>query len=253
MIDTHAHLNIKEFSTQINEILNRAKAQGVKKIIVIGMDEETNEIAVRLAEQYQMLYASVGIHPGYVENGETQSIIKWLKHPKVVAIGECGIDLYWNRDNFDLQKKIFIEQIELAKEYKLPLIIHTRNSFTEAYDCLLPYKNTVTGVFHCFSSSLEDAKKAIDLNFYLGVDGPITFPKSTELRELVEAIDLKHWLIETDSPYLAPVPYRGKKNEPSNLKFVAQSVADVKKTSLMEVVDRTTNNAYQLFKFGGRA
>lgn len=247
MIDTHAHLNIEDFKEDIDKVIQNAKDNNVKRIIVIGMDDASNKRAIKLSLKYEMVYATVGIHPGYVENGDAKNIIQYLNHPKVVAIGECGLDFYWTKDNVEEQKEIFKQQIILAKTYKLPLVIHTRNSFTEAYDMLKPYKGMVYGVFHCFSSNLEDAKKAIDLGFYIGIDGPVTFKKNEDLKAIIEHIDLNHILIETDSPYMAPVPYRGKRNEPAHLKYVAQKIAEIKKISLQSVVDITTVNSYQLF------
>lgn len=250
MIDTHAHLNVENYENNLEEILEHAKNNGVKKIIVIGMDDKTNKIAIDLASNYEMLYASVGIHPSYVNDPfDFNHLEADLKKHKVVAVGECGIDLYWQKENLTLQKKVFHEQILLAIKYNLPLIIHTRNSFSECYEVLKPYKGQVKGVFHCFSSSIEDAYKAIDLGFYLGVDGPITYKKNNELVEIVQKIDLKHWLIETDSPYLSPVPFRGKENRPGNVLEVAKKIAEIKEISLNEVIDVTTKNADALFRF----
>ena len=152
-----------------------------------------------------------------------------------------------------MQRSIFIEQIELAKRFKLPLVIHTRSSFEEAYQCLVSSKGKVTGVFHCFSSNLKDAKRAIDLGFYIGIDGPITFKKAEDLVDIVQNIDLKHILVETDSPYLAPMPYRGKRNEPAHTKYVVEKIAEIKKISVEEVMKQTTENAYNLFNLGGKS
>jgi len=251
IIDTHAHLNTEEYKDDLNEVLKRAQKNNVNKIIVIGMDEASNELAISLANEHDMLYATVGVHPGYVDHETTEHLESIVTKKKVVAIGECGIDLHWRQDNYDLQRSIFIEQIELAKRFKLPLVIHTRSSFEEAYQCLLPSKGKVTGVFHCFSSDLKDAKRAIELGFYIGIDGPITFKKAEELVEIVENIDLKHILVETDSPYLAPMPFRGKRNEPAYTKYVVEKIAEIKKISVAEVMKQTTENAHVLFKLGG--
>lgn len=251
IVDTHAHLNTEEYQNDMNDVLKRARINHVNQIIVIGMDETSNELAIRLAEKHEMLYATVGVHPGYVDNQTTDHLEALLTHKKVVAVGECGIDLHWRQDNYDLQKSIFLEQIELAKRFKLPLVIHTRSSFDEAYQCLLPSKGKVTGVFHCFSSNLEDAKRAIELGFYIGIDGPITFKKAEELVRIVEQIDLKHILVETDSPYLAPLPFRGKRNEPAYTKYVVEKIAQIKNISVEEVMKQTTENAKVLFKLGG--
>ncbi len=251
MIDTHAHLNTEEFKDDLDASILRAIEHKIEHIIVIGMDEASNQRAIEIAETYDFIYASVGIHPGYVDQGNTEYLSNLLKHPKVVAIGECGLDFYWTKENIEKQKDVFIKQIELAVESKFPLVIHTRNSFTEAYELIKPYQGKVTGVFHCFSSNVDDAKKAIDLGFYIGIDGPVTYKKALETVELVKNIDLKHLLIETDSPYLAPVPFRGKRNEPSYIRFVAEKIAEIKEVSLAEVIKQTSLNAKMLFNIGG--
>ena len=253
IVDTHAHLNTEDYQEDLEDVLIRSKMNDVNQIIVIGMDEETNLKAIELAEEHDMLFATVGVHPGYVDNQTTDHLESLLNKKKVVAIGECGIDLHWRQDNYELQRSIFIEQIELAKRFKLPLVIHTRSSFEEAYQCLVSSKGKVTGVFHCFSSNLKDAKRAIDLGFYIGIDGPITFKKAEDLVEIVQNIDLKHILVETDSPYLAPMPYRGKRNEPAHTKYVVEKIAEIKKISVEEVMKQTTENAYNLFNLGGKS
>ncbi|MDO9628407.1 MAG: TatD family hydrolase [Acholeplasmataceae bacterium] len=251
IIDTHTHLNTDDFQNDMDAVLERAVKAGVGKIIVIGMDEASNHIAIKLAENHEMLFATVGVHPGYVEGSTTNHLESLLNHKKVVAIGECGLDFYWKTDNKELQYKVFKEQIELAVKKKLPLIIHTRDSFTEAYEMLLPYKGKVSGVFHCFSSDFKDAQKAVDLGFYIGIDGPITFKKNEVLVELVQKIDLNYILVETDSPYMAPMPYRGKRNEPSYTRYVVEKIAQIKGLSLEEVSRITTKNAHKLFHLGG--
>jgi TatD DNase family protein len=251
IIDTHAHLNADEFKEDFEEVLSRAKANDVQLILVIGTDEESNKIAIQQAETHEMVYATVGVHPGSCESSTTNHLKALTLNKKVVAIGECGLDLYWKKENIELQKKVFIEQIELAKKTKLPLIIHTRNSFEEAYQCLLPYQKEVKGVFHCFSSGVIDAKRAIDLGFYIGIDGPITYKKSTDLIEIVQQIDLKHILVETDSPYMTPTPYRGKRNEPGYVHLVVEKIAEIKGLTIEEVKRQTTQNAFDLFHLGG--
>ncbi len=251
IIDTHAHLNMDEFNDDLDQVLERAFEQGVKGILVIGMDEPSNLKAIRLAKAHDMLYATAGVHPGFVDHATTDHLKALLSENKVVAIGECGLDFYWQTDNKDIQIKVFKEQIELAAQTGLPLVIHTRNSFQEAYDCLLPYQGKVTGVFHCFSSDVTDAKKAIDLGFKIGLDGPVTYKNSQILQKLIQEIDLSHLLVETDSPYMTPVPYRGKRNEPSYVTHVVKKIAEIKAMTVHEVATVTTQNAIDLFKLGG--
>ena len=251
IFDTHAHLNTDDFKDDIKQVITHAYQNDVTTILVIGMDEYHNKKAIELAEIFDHLYATVGVHPGYVDESTTDHLSPLISHDKVIAIGECGLDLYWKQDNLELQKKVFIEQIELSILHDLPLIIHTRNSFTEAYECLLPYKGRVRGVFHCFSSDLQDAIKAIDLGFMIGVDGPITYKNAKDIKEIVEKIDLSHVLVETDSPYLSPIPHRGKRNEPAHTKEVVKKIAEIKKMEVANVAEITTQNAYRLFRLGG--
>ena len=250
MIDTHCHVNIEEFEKDSDQVIKDAIASGVKKMIVIGIDQKSNLKAIAIAEQYEEVYVAVGIHPSVCEEENFDDLIKLISHPKVVAIGECGIDLYWQQDNLEKQKEVFIKQIELSILHKLPLIIHTRNSFKEAYDCVIPYKNKARGVFHCFSSNLEDAFKAIGLGFYVGIDGPVTFKNAKDIKEIAKEIPLDRILIETDSPYLSPHPLRGKRNEPKNLRYIALALSEIKSCDIKEVIQETTSNAINLFKLG---
>ncbi len=251
IVDTHAHLNTDDFKDDLEVVLERSMNHGVTKIICIGMDESSNRLAIDIARKHEMVYATVGVHPGYVDTSTTDHLEKLFSEEKVVAIGECGLDYYWRKDNKALQEKVFKEHIDLAVKTKLPLVIHTRDSFTEAYEMLLPYKGKVTGVFHCFSSDLLDAKKAVELGFYIGMDGPITFKKNDVLVELIQGIDLSRILVETDSPYMAPMPYRGKRNEPGYTKYVVEKIAEIKGLTFEEVSKITTKNAYDLFHLGG--
>lgn len=253
MIDTHAHLNIEIFESDIKKVVEHARLKHIQNIICIGMEKQSNLKAIELAKKFSIIYPTVGIHPGYVDDDQDIKHLEGLiQTEKVIAVGECGIDLYWRKDNFDLQKKIFIRQIELSIKYQLPLVIHMRSSFNEIYEILKPYQGQVKGVFHCFSSHVEDAKKAIDLGFYIGIDGPVTFKNSEELKRVVQAIDLEYILIETDSPYLAPHPYRGKRNEPAYLSYIVDAIADLKEVTKDVVITQTTENAKKLFKIGGQ-
>ncbi len=253
IVDTHAHLNTDDYNHNLEQILTNAFNHQVKKIIVIGTDEASNRRAIKLAHDHEMLFATVGVHPEYADQMTTDHLESLLNEKKVVAIGECGIDLHWRKDNLEKQKKIFTEQIELANRFKLPLVIHTRSAFEQAYQCLLPFKGEVNGVFHCFSSDLKDAKRAVELGFYIGIDGPITFKKNQELAKIVLEIDFNRILVETDSPYMAPTPFRGKTNEPAYTKYVVEKIAEIKGLSVEEVMKQTTQNAYKLFNLGGQS
>lgn len=252
MIDTHAHLNMKDFQEDMDQVIESAKEKGLSHIIVIGMDHASSLRAIELAETYDIVYATVGLHPGYVDEDDVHFIKPLLSHPKVVGIGECGLDFYWQKDNELKQRKAFQYQIELAKETGLPLVIHTRNSFLEAYDMVYPFKGKIKGVFHCFSSHLEDAIKTIDLGFYIGIDGPITYKKNDELINIVKNIDLHYLLIETDSPFLTPTPLRGQRNEPGHVKFVLEKIADVLQLDVKTLDAQTTENTFKLFNLGGK-
>ncbi len=251
IVDTHLHLNVEAYDNDLDEVIKTAYSRGITKLIVIGMDEKTSLRAIEIAEKYEHVFASVGLHPGYVDDHCTNFIEPLLSHPKVVAIGETGLDLYWRNDNFEKQKQMFINQIELSIKHKMPLIIHTRNSFNEAFEIVEKFRNKAYGVFHCFSSDLIDAKKVIELGYYIGIDGPITFKNPKDILEIVQKIDLKHVLVETDSPYLAPMPYRGKRNEPSYLLEIVRKIADIKNMTVEEISSITTQNAHNLFHLGG--
>ena len=248
IIDTHAHLNTSQFDQDVDQVIINANNNNVNKIIVVGMDLIHNQKALMLANQYDNLYATVGIHPTSVEDEKLKDLIPLLNKNKVVALGEIGIDLYWETKNLKLQQFLFEEQIKLAITHNLPIIIHTRNSFKEAYDIVKLYKGQVRGVFHSFSSNLLDAKLAIELGFYIGISGVVTFNKAYELHEVVKEIPLNYLLLETDSPYLAPTPFRGKRNEPSYTKYVLEEVAKIKKIDKEEVARVTTLNAIKLFR-----
>jgi TatD DNase family protein len=252
IIDTHAHLNTKEFECDLDEVLLRAKESLVSKVLVIGMDNDSNKLAIKLAEEHEMLYATVGIHPSYVDQEDISHLFLLTNHKKVVAIGECGLDYYWQKDNKEVQEKIFLEQVKLSIELKLPLVIHTRNSFDEAYQILKPFKGLAKGVFHCFSSNLDDAKKAVDLGFLIGIDGPVTYKNNKDLVDILTHIDLKYILVETDSPYLSPIPVRSKRNEPSHIKYVVKKIAEIKNITEETVMTVTSNNAIDLFNLGGK-
>ena len=247
MIDTHAHINDLCYDNDIDDVIALAHTNGIKKVIVVGTSIESSTKAIMMAKMHQNLYPTAGFHPTELDNLDFALLEAIIKNNKIYAIGECGIDLYWNSDNLELQKEVFIKQIELAIKYDLPIIIHTRNSFNEAYECLLPYQGKIKGVFHCFSGTLQDALKAIEIGFFLGIGGVVTFKNAIELKSIVEKIDLRYLLLETDCPYLSPTPFRGKRNEPAYIKYIIKEISNIKNVTIEVVDEITSTNATTLF------
>ena len=229
LVDTHTHLNDAKFQADVKETVQRARAVGVTRMINMGDTLESSERAVNLAESYEGLYAGVGIHPEEafeMTSREDDILAGWTDMPKVVAIGEIGLDYYWEKDEDRraLQRRIFIRQLDLARELHMPVCIHDR-----------------------YSGSYEMARELIKMGWYIGVDGPLTFKNAAKLPEIVKAMPMERLLVETDAPYMAPVPMRGKRNEPAYVRFVAEKVAELRGMTLDEVAEKTTENAVQLY------
>ncbi len=253
LIDTHAHLYFEQFDQDRDEVIQNAFKAGVKKIINIGIDLETCRQSIRLAEQYPGLYAAVGIHPND-SNGlddKTSAELKELtRHPKVVAIGEIGLDFYRNRSPVETQKKAFRLQINLAKELGLPIVIHNRQAGREILDILKSEAiDGLSGVFHCFSEDKNFAEEVLESGFFISFTGNLTFKKS-QLPEVARMIPLNQLLLETDCPFLSPEPKRGRRNEPAHMVYIAQKLADIKEIELSELEKMTTANAVRLFGLG---
>lgn len=249
MIDIHCHLEKNDYDN-IDEIINDCKKNGLEKIVVSGHDLKSSIEAVELSKKYDNVYATIGFLPDVLSSNEDNNILeleKLIVNDKVVGIGEIGLDYYWYKDNKDEQKKLFIEQLNLAKKYNKPVIIHSRESIQDCFDILKT--SNVKGAMHCFSGSVEMANEFIKIGFYISVGGVLTFKNSKNIKEVISAIPLEYILLETDSPYLTPEPYRGKKNYPYYVNFVAQHVANIKNISLEEVDNITTANANSLFDF----
>ena len=243
LIDTHCHLSNEDYEN-LNQVINNM--DGI--MIASGCDNKTNKEVLELIKKYPNVYGTLGIHPSEIDsitNDSLKNIEDNINNPKIVAIGEIGLDYYWVKDNKEKQKEIFIKQLELAKKYKKAVVIHTRESIGDAYNILKKYK--LKGTIHCFSSSLEMAKEFIKLGYKIGIGGVLTFKNSIKLQEIVKELDIKDILIETDSPYLTPEPYRGKKNEPSNVLYVAKKVSELKNMKLEDVINITSKNAVQEF------
>lgn len=264
MIDTHCHLNFAKFENDFNTVIKRATDAGVEIIINAGTSIESSKKAVELAQKYENLYAIVGIHPHHadkLEKGWENEIDKLAKQPKVLAIGEVGIDYfsYKSNDIVDpkLQKEVFIKQIEIAHDNNLPLQIHGRHAAEDIIETLTSYKNLLLdkpGMFHCFAGDKDYLKNTLDLGFYIGFDGNITYEglapgENTVLSDLVMQVPLDRLVIETDAPYLTPEPHRGSRNEPSYAIITADSIAKIKDVSFDEVNNVTTENAHKIFKF----
>jgi TatD DNase family protein len=253
MIDTHVHLNFEDYIDDLENVILDAEKAGVSHMIVIGIDEGSSRLAIELSKQYPALYASVGVHPSESENmfemqaTSTRFIEEMLKEDKVVAIGECGIDLYHEDYNLEYQQRVFKNQIELAKTYQKPLIIHSRSGVRECIDLLKPYQGQVKGVFHCFNGSKEEANEILELGFYIGVNGPITFKNAKDAKDVAIHVPIEKILIETDGPYLSPEPYRGRRNQPANVKYILKTLAQLKNMSEIDVDLITTQNAKTLF------
>ncbi|OLS34157.1 TatD family hydrolase [Bacillus sp. MRMR6] len=251
LFDTHAHLNAEQYNEDLQEVIERAQEEGVSNIVVVGFDRPTIEKAMELAENYEFIYACVGWHPVDAID-MTEADLIWIEelaaHPKVVAIGEMGLDYHWDKSPKEIQKSVFRKQIQLAKKVKLPIVIHNREATADIVEILREEgAEEVGGIMHCFSGSAEIAKECVNMNFYISLGGPVTFKNAKKPKEVAAAIPLDKLLIETDCPYLTPHPHRGKRNEPSYVKLVAEQIAEIKGISLEEVAIETTRNAKKIF------
>lgn len=251
LIDTHAHIYVPEFDNDRTFMIERAQAGGIKKIIMPAIDSASHTAMLKTEqENVETCFSMMGVHPCSIKiNHEEELKIArdHLEKRRFVAIGEIGLDFYWDITYTEQQYKAFHAQIEWALHFNIPIVIHSRDSIDECIKVVAEHqKGNLSGVFHCFSGSSEQAKRIIDLGFYLGIGGVLTFKKSG-LDKAIEDIDLSHLVLETDAPYLAPVPFRGKRNECSYIKYIAQKLAEVKNISVEEVAGITTAKAEKLF------
>ncbi|PLR80267.1 hydrolase TatD [Bacillus canaveralius] len=251
LFDTHAHLNAEQFNEDLPEVINRALEAGVTNIVVVGFDKPTITKAIELAETYEFIHASVGWHPVDAID-MTAEDLQWLEelaaHPKVVALGEMGLDYHWDKSPKEIQKEVFRKQIRLAKKVKLPIVIHNRDATADTVQILKEEgAEEIGGIMHSFSGSVEIAKQCLDMNFYISLGGPVTFKNAKTPKEVAAAIPLDRLLIETDCPYLTPHPFRGKRNEPGYVKLVAEQIAEIKGLSLPEFAEAATANAKKIF------
>lgn len=251
LIDTHVHLNNSELYNKIDEVILDAFKNNVKKLLVVGYDLDTSKLAIEIASKYEMCYAIIGFHPTEIKNYSNEEY-KWLDnastHPKVVGIGEIGYDFHWDTTTKEEQQEAFIKQIKIAIKHNLPISIHSRDAIELTYETLKEnHASIIGGVMHSFSGSKEMAKKFIDLNFYIGISGPVTFKNGRVMKEVVKNIDLKYILTETDSPYLTPHPYRGKENGPKYIPLIVDEIAKIKNVSTKEVETIVEENVKNLF------
>ena len=245
MIDTHCHLDYEDYDN-LEEVINK---MGNNIIIVSGASGQGNKHVIELCNKYDNIYCTIGIHPEEIDENIEENlkfIEENIKNPKIVGVGEIGLDYYWSKDKKEIQRKYCKIQLELAKKYNKCAVIHSRDAIEETYEILKESGYNKVNI-HCFSGSLEMAEKFIKLGCCLGIGGVLTFKNSSKLKEVVKNIDLSHLLLETDSPYLTPEPYRGKKNEPYNICFVAGEIAKLKNISQEEVFEVTTENAKRQF------
>ena len=251
LIDTHAHLYLEQFKEDIDETLERAKQEGVSEYYLPNIDSSSIESMLLLEKNYpDRCHPMMGLHPCSVNadyKTELEIVEQWLSKRPFCAIGEIGIDLYWDKTFFEEQKKAFITQVGWAKELNIPIVIHARDSLDILIDLVKKEKDErLQGIFHCFTGTPEQAKQIIDLEFYMGIGGVLTY-KNSGLDKAVEQIPLEWLVLETDSPYLTPVPYRGKRNESSYLKYVATKLSEVKKVDIEQIALSTTASAKKIF------
>jgi TatD DNase family protein len=252
IFETHAHYEDEAFDIDREELLERLPKQGIEYVVDICSSVDSVDRVLKLAEQYPYIYAAVGIHPEAAKELSEENFA-WLKekasHPKNIAIGEIGLDYYWDTSDPDTQKKWFERQMELARELKLPLVIHSRDAANDTYHMLKDAKaDSLGAIIHCFSYGVEQARQYLNMGFYLGIGGVLTFTNGKKLKEVVEFAPLEQLVLETDCPYLAPVPFRGKRNDSTNLTYVAQQVAELKKIDYDTVIRVTSENAKRFYR-----
>jgi TatD DNase family protein len=252
LIDTHCHLYLAEFAPEIQEVIQRAENEGVQQFYLPAIDSEVIQAMLEMEEVFAgKCFAMMGLHPCSVKENyhkELELVSQWLEKRPFAAVGEIGLDFYWDTTYKIEQERVFHQQIEWALHYKRPIVIHSRESMQDCIRVVQEHQNgNLRGIFHCFTGYLEDAKKITDLGFYLGIGGVLTY-KNTHLRDVLTDVSLDHLVLETDAPYLTPVPFRGKRNESSYIKYVAHKLAEVKNVPVEEVARITTANAQKIFE-----
>ena len=252
LIDTHSHIDMDNYKERFEEVLKTAFEYGVKKIVIPGVEPSGFERILSLCEKYENIYGAVGIHPeevNYFDENSEKLLKEYLKHEKIIAVGEIGLDYYWDKSQTEKQKEIFEKQILIAKEAKKPVLVHDREAHQDTFEILKKTNAAEIGVvMHCFSGSPEFAAECVKEGFYIALGGVTTFKNAKKAKEVAKTIPLDRLLLETDAPYMTPVPYRGKENQPAYVKFVAQEIANLRNISFEEVAKATTENAQRLLK-----
>lgn len=262
LTDTHCHLDLPRFNEDRAAVFERAEQAGIARILIPGIDAASSQAALELADKYDYVFAAVGVHPNHGETwqeGTLTQLRELAEHPKAVAIGEIGLDYYWDKTPKDLQDHMLGSQLDLARELGYPVVIHNREATADVLNRLLAWQDELAkddlalaerpGVLHSFSGNVEEAKQAIEANFYIGFTGPITFKNAPEVREIAAALPLDRILIETDAPYLTPHPHRGQRNEPAYVRFVAEKIAEIHAVPVEQVMEATFHNAATLFEW----
>lgn len=251
IFDTHAHYDDEAFDADREELLRGMTSAGVEYIVNVGASMASSKRSIELAEKYPFVYAAVGVHPdevGELDEARFETLRTWTGEPKVKAVGEIGLDYYWDKEKHELQKHWFLSQMELAAEKRLPIIVHSREAAKDTLDLMKAAKPlSLSGVIHCYSYSMEQAKEYLDMGYYLGIGGVLTFKNAKRLKEVAAYAPLSSLVLETDCPYLAPVPYRGKRNDSSLIRYVAEELAAIKGTDLEEVIRITNENGRKLY------
>ncbi len=252
IVDTHCHLNDEALYKDLDNVISRARQAGVEKMVVIGWDEASSKLAIKIAEQYDFIYAVIGFHPENVFDIDDKVLYDTLnlyKHPKVVGIGEIGLDYHWTKDpnKREIQKEYFIKQIKFANEVGLPISIHSREAFADTLEILKQYPPLHSGVMHCYSGSVDNIQDIINLNLYIGLDGPVTFTNAKTPKEVAAEVPLEKLVVETDCPYLSPHPLRGTINEPANICLVIDAIANLKQMSKKHLLEVVYDNSCRLF------
>lgn len=252
IFDSHTHLNAEQFKEDIPETIQHAKELGVTEMAVVGFDQQTIHKSLELSQQYAEIQSIIGWHPteaGSYTPAIEKQLQEQLRLPKIVALGEIGLDYYWMEDPKDVQERVFRRQIAIAKEMNLPISIHTREAMEDTYKILKEEDiRDIGGIMHSFSGDSEWMKKFLDLGMHISLSGVVTFKKALEVQDVARQVPLESLLVETDAPYLAPVPYRGKRNEPGYTRYVVEKIAELRELPFEEIAKQTTKNAHRLFR-----